>query len=784
MSSQSNDLTPTDSTDALRDSARTFVSRQSNLARIRAQRSQAPGYDRTIWRHMAKLGWLGVLIPEELGGLGVGLAAAAAVAEELSMGLFPEPYSAVAVLAGSVIAQGDNRVLQQKLLPDLMSGNIVPALGWQERGEVLNPLAVATTATKGGDLVTISGTKCFVMGGADADGYVVSAKSADDLELYWVPKDARGVRIDVNTLLDGTFGATLHLNRVEIPAVNQLASAAIAAAALSRAIDQATVSASAELLGTARAAFRITLDYLRTRKQFGQTIGSFQALQHRAVDCYVQIELATAVLAEAVAADAAAASREEKAGLASRAKVRCGEAASLIAREAIQMHGAMGFTDDCDVSLYVKRSLVLSAWLGGMHYHRRRFSRLVPVEITERPERSRIPLSQHLRDLPPDADWNALSDEDFRNLIRDFIETQYPEELRYLPRRVRWNEVREFNRKLAARGGWIAPGWPRAWGGMGLSPAKQFIFMDETERWGVGRAPDQGIRQLGPVLFKYGTEEQKREYLPKILSCEHIWCQGYSEPNAGSDLASVATFAEETRDGFIINGQKIWTSLANDSTHIYVLCRTDGSAKKQRGISFILVDLKTPGITIRPIRDIAGNEEFCAVFFNNVHAPRRNLVGNLNEGWTVAKAVLEFERLGVGSPHRPMTAINRVAMFASKVGLFEDQGFVDEFTRLRMNFLDHFTLHVRYTDRVINGLGLGPEVSALKIWGMDVLQRISEFTLDRAEAYGTTAGPVAVAGAQASLAAIYYGSRLTTIGGGSSEIQRNILAKNVLRLGS
>ena len=308
--------------------------------------------------------------------------------------------------------------------------------------------------------------------------------------------------------------------------------------------------------------------------------------------------------------------------------------------------------------------------------------------------------------------------------------------------------------------------------------------MDEFERWGVGRPPDQGVRQLGPVLFKYGSEEQKREFLPRILSCEHIWCQGYSEPGSGSDLASISTCAEETGDGFVINGQKIWTSLANDSTHIYVLCRTDKSAKKQRGISFIIVDLKTPGITIRPIRDIAGNEEFCEVFFDNVRAPRRNLVGNLNEGWTVAKAVLEFERLGVGSPHRPLMAMNRLTTFAGRLGLFKDQGFVDEFTRLRMNYLDHFTLYVRYTDRVVSGLGLGPEVSSLKIWGMEVLQRISEFALDRAEAYGSNAGAVAVEGANASLAAVYYSSRLTTIGGGSSEIQRNILAKNILQLGA
>jgi alkylation response protein AidB-like acyl-CoA dehydrogenase len=386
-----------------------------------------------------------------------------------------------------------------------------------------------------------------------------------------------------------------------------------------------------------------------------------------------------------------------------------------------------------------------------------------------------------LRSLPRDTDWNSLSHEDFRVLVRDFFETEYPDEFRHLPRRVRWAEVRDFNIRLAERG-WIAPAWPRSAGGMALSPAKQLIYVEELERAGVGRAPDQGVRQLGPVLMKYGTDAQKAEYLPRILSCEHIWCQGYSEPGSGSDLASVATTAVRDGDEFVINGQKIWTSLAMDSTHIYILCRTDPTKPKQQGISFIIAPMDTPGITWRPIRNISGEEEFCQVFLDNVRVPAENLIGELNQGWTVAKAVLGFERLGTGSPNRPLMAFNRLTAMARASGLFDDQGFVDDFTRLRVLLLDHATLYSRYAQAVGRGEMLGNEVSYLKIVGMEAMQRVTEFALERAGALGSMGGPFAIGNSEIDLLAPFYLSRMTTIGAGTSEINRNIIAKRVLRL--
>jgi alkylation response protein AidB-like acyl-CoA dehydrogenase len=273
------------------------------------------------------------------------------------------------------------------------------------------------------------------------------------------------------------------------------------------------------------------------------------------------------------------------------------------------------------------------------------------------------------------TDWNALSDEAFRAELRAFFAAHYPKELRFLPRRLRWAECREWYHTLS-RKGWIAPNWPREHGGMGLDPGKLIIYFEETERAGIGRMPDQGLTMVGPTLIRFGNDAQRAKFLPPIIAGEHVWCQGYSEPNAGSDLASLQTSAVLEGDEFVINGSKIWTSMAHDASHIYVLARTDRQAKKQEGISFLLVDMKSPGITLRTIRNIAGHEEFCQVFFDNVRTPRANLVGELNTGWTIAKGLLGFERLNIGSPRRPLQALEPLEVLVRARGLDDDPAFV------------------------------------------------------------------------------------------------------------
>jgi alkylation response protein AidB-like acyl-CoA dehydrogenase len=379
------------------------------------------------------------------------------------------------------------------------------------------------------------------------------------------------------------------------------------------------------------------------------------------------------------------------------------------------------------------------------------------------------------------TDWNSLDTEDFRATVRRFFEHNYPEALRYPKRRLRWAEIRDWTLKLSAQG-WLAPSWPVRYGGMGLAPEKLIAFIEEQERHGVARAPDMGISMVGPLLIQHGSDEQRAHYLPRILSCADIWCQGYSEPNSGSDLASLRTEAVEGGDDFVVNGQKTWTTLAQDATHIFLLVRTDKAAKKQEGISFLLADMKTPGITVRPIRNIAGNEDFCEVFFDNVRVPRSQRVGELNKGWTIAKALLSFERIFLGSPKQSQYALARVREAAELLGLFDDAVFTDRYTQLALDVADLGTLYTRFVDQVKRGETLGPDVSMLKVFATETYSRLANLLVEVAGASGGMPGDIEVEGGCIDVLTTFYNARPATIYGGSNEIQRNILATSVLQL--
>jgi alkylation response protein AidB-like acyl-CoA dehydrogenase len=377
-------------------------------------------------------------------------------------------------------------------------------------------------------------------------------------------------------------------------------------------------------------------------------------------------------------------------------------------------------------------------------------------------------------------DLNALSEDAFRHQVRDWVAANYPPEIRNPAKRLHWNENSVWYLKLAEQG-WLCPGWPKEHGGMGLTAAKQLIMLDEFERYGCARLNDQGILMVGPLLMAHGTPEQQAFHLPKILSGEYVWCQGYSEPNAGSDLASLRTRAERDGDHWVINGQKIWTSMAMDANWIYVLARTDPKAKKQEGIGFFLVPMDTQGITVRPLTTLDLNEEFAETFFDDVRVPAANLVGLPSKGWSMAKALLGFERIFVGSPKQSAYALARLRDLANRLGVWEDAAFQARYTAHRMDVDDLADLYETYVDQIRRSETLGPDVSMLKVFQTELYQRITETMLDVAGEFGGLLEPMD--GNRAlNPAGLFLQSRPTSIYSGTNEIQRNILSKNVLEL--
>jgi alkylation response protein AidB-like acyl-CoA dehydrogenase len=374
---------PSEHAALLAESVADFVRRGTTVARVRALRETPEECDRDKWQELAELGWLGVLVPERFGGMGLGVTEAAIVAEELARGLVPEPFTATAVLAASIIAGADSEAFKTEVLPRVVAGRLLPAVAWQERAGELDPGSIDALAVAFEGGFRLTGVKRFIAGASGADAFLVSARLEGEIAMFWVPRNAAGTHLTRQRLADGRWSGTLSLADVMVPRERLVASPALTRAVLARALDRAAVVTGAELVGVMGRALEISLDYMRTRVQFGKPIGSFQALQHRAVDLYLQQELAGAVVGEAARALDEGLEGEARAALASRAKARACEAALRITREAIQLHGAIGYTDDCDIGLYLKRALTVAPWLGNATAHRRRYARLAASAAQE-----------------------------------------------------------------------------------------------------------------------------------------------------------------------------------------------------------------------------------------------------------------------------------------------------------------------------------------------------------------------------------------------------------------
>jgi alkylation response protein AidB-like acyl-CoA dehydrogenase len=380
------------------------------------------------------------------------------------------------------------------------------------------------------------------------------------------------------------------------------------------------------------------------------------------------------------------------------------------------------------------------------------------------------------RDTPAEAD--------FRTQVRSWLEANLPASLRDRTTRPPPAELMPWYQTLS-RKGWIAPHWPKQYGGMGATLNEQIIMTEELARIGAPHLPVQGLNHIGPILMEFGNDAQKKKHLPPIVEGSVIWAQGYSEPGAGSDLASVATRATLNGDHFVVTGSKIWTTWGHHSQWMFALVRTDPNAQpRHAGISFILIDLRSPGIRIRPIMTIAGDDEFAEVFFDDVVVPAENLVGKLHDGWRIANALLGHERLGTSNPQFALQALDRIKVMARATGIIADPAFQDRLAAACINVTVLSALFSHAVELTNNERSLGPESSVIKIFGSELLQSLNELLIEAAGGHAAMEQPVATNLGTVDVAVPFLFSRRVTIYGGSSEIQRNVLARRVLNLPS
>ena len=377
-------------------------------------------------------------------------------------------------------------------------------------------------------------------------------------------------------------------------------------------------------------------------------------------------------------------------------------------------------------------------------------------------------------------------DEAFRQEVIDFLDKEWPAEQRgngftketYLP----------WHKKLHAKG-WVAPAWPAKYGGTDWTPAQRYIFDVEMAKAETFPSLAFNISMVGPVIYTFGSEAQKERFLPPTLSLDTWWCQGYSEPGSGSDLASLKTRAVREGDDYIVNGSKTWTTLAQYADWIFCLVRTDPNVKKQDGISFLLIDMKTPGITVRPIITLGGDHEVNEVFFDDVRVPYENLIGEENKGWTYAKFLLSHERANIAQVHASRRNIEKLKNLADDEGLMAQDAFARKVAELEIDLMALEFTELRALAAEMAGRSAGAEASILKIRGTEIQQRVTHMAVQIAGQYAmpfqrelghneSPAGPDWAVETSAS----YFNGRKTSIYGGSNEIQRNIIAKAVLGL--
>ncbi|MFI5767468.1 acyl-CoA dehydrogenase [Streptomyces sp. NPDC051658] len=689
-----------------------------------ADAPDTPGLRPGYWDGLAEQGLLSIHLPEAYGGGGGRLLDLAVVLEEAGRAALPGPYLSSS-LASAVLREAGPHDLVRGLADGARVGAVALGPG-------------TLTAVEHGDGHVLDGTAPPVLSGADADLLLLPAESATGTLWFAVDSATEGLIARPHRGADPTRPtASIHAEGVLVPA------ARLVRTDTTRVRDLAAVLLAAEACGTAARALHTAAEHAKVREQFGRPIGQFQGVKHLCADMLVRVERARALVWDAARAADEEADPDVRSMVAALAASDALDAAYGCAKDCVQILGGIGFTWEHDAHLYLRRALVARQLLGTGDTHRLR-----AVRLAEGGARRELAL-----ELPAGAAAH-------RAAAREAVAA------------ARGLDPKAARRALAPTG-YAAPHLPAPYG-LDAGPVEQLAIQRELAEQGV-RLSDLGIATwVVPSLIAHGTAQQQDRYLLPTLRGELLWCQLFSEPGAGSDLASLRTRAERTEEGWRINGQKVWTSAAQWADHGILLARTDPDAPKHQGIGYFLVDMKnTPGIDIRPLKEITGDSLFNEVYFDDVLLPADAVVGEPDGGWRVARNTLGNERVHMA---------DQVTFDTGLEALIARSGELDGACRARIGALAAEAhalgcIGLRTTMRQVSGLEPGAGASVRKLVQTTHQQKVAELALE-------LLGPAGAAG-EGPGERVLHGflmSRCLTIAGGTTQVQLNVVAERILGL--
>jgi alkylation response protein AidB-like acyl-CoA dehydrogenase len=714
--------------EALRESARDALARYCPPAVPRALLDADTETLPDFWPQLAEMGWLGLHIDEEYGGSGYGLPELVVVCEELGFAAAPGPFVPT-VLAAAVIAAAGSEEQRKELLPGLVDGATPAAVGFS---------APAVDATVDGDALTLTGVARPIVAGGMAEVLLVAADSSDGV--VWCVLDRTDVTVQPIGSLDPTRRVVaVDVTGAVVPPSRQLRVEPDLVGGL------AVVLFGAEACGVAGWCLDTATQHAKVREQFGRPIGQFQGVKHKLADLLLAVEQARAAVWDAARADLAA---EDGRFAAAVAAVLAFDAVVRAGKDCVQTLGGIGYTWEHDAHIYLKRASSLRSVTGQPGYWRAQVARLAAQGV-----RRALDVA-----LPPEA-------EAYRTEVRAFLDD------------LTSRDKSEWTQRLVDEG-YVVPHYPRPYG-RGADAMQQVVIDEEFRRARV-RRPNIAVGAWAlPTIVAHGTPEQQERWVTPTLLGQMSWCQMFSEPGAGSDLAALATKATRVDGGWSITGQKVWTSLAQQSSHAILLARTSGGTAEDRraGITYFILDMKTPGIDIRPLRELTGLAMFNEVFLNDVFIADDSVVGEVGDGWRLARTTLANERVAMGTGASFGVGAEALVKFVAESSYADDPVVLDTIGAFVAEAQSLAVLTMRSTTRALSGAEPGSESSLKKLLGVEHDQRVQEFGLTLLGAEGATTD-----GEAGQWTGAFLATRCLTIAGGTSEVQRNVIAERLLGL--